>query len=62
MLDLIPCYKSVIYSQFDNIKYVYVKLGCSVTRVPKHGGDTLPSVEVKDADVFIGGAGGHILT
>jgi len=28
----------------------------------KHCGDTLPGVEVKDADVFIGAAGSHILT
>lgn len=35
---------------------------CSVTRVSKHRGNTLPSVEVKDADVFIGAACGHVLT
>lgn len=35
---------------------------CSVTGVSKHSGHTLPSVEVKDADVFIGAAGGHVLT
>lgn len=28
----------------------------------KHSGHTLPGVEVKDADVFIGAAGGHVLT
>lgn len=28
----------------------------------EHGGHTLPRVEVEDADVFIGAAGGHILT
>lgn len=28
----------------------------------KHSGDTLPGVEVKDADVFVGAAGGHVLT
>lgn len=35
---------------------------CSVTRVAKHGGDALPSVEFKDADVFIRAAGGYVLT
>ncbi len=35
---------------------------CSVTRVSKHSGNTLPGVEVKDADVFIRAAGGHVLT
>lgn len=35
---------------------------CSVTGVSEHCGDTLPSVEVKDADVFIGAACGHVLT
>lgn len=34
----------------------------SFTRVSKHSGNTLPSVEVKDADVFIRAAGGYILT
>lgn len=28
----------------------------------KHSGHTLPGVEVKDADGFIGAAGGHVLT
>lgn len=32
------------------------------TWVSKHSGDALPGVEVKDADVFVGAAGGHILT
>ena len=34
----------------------------SDTGVSKHSGDTLPGVEVKDADVFVGAAGGHVLT
>lgn len=34
----------------------------AVTRVAKHGGNTLPCVEFKDADVFIRAAGGYILT
>lgn len=32
------------------------------TWVSKHSGDALPGVEVKDADVFVGAAGGHVLT
>lgn len=43
---------------------IVVDLFCDscVTRMSKHSGHTLPGVEVKDADGFIGAAGGHVLT
>lgn len=34
---------------------------CSVTRMSKHRGHTFPGDEIKDADVFVGAAGGHVL-
>lgn len=48
--------------QSTNVPFNVCVSVCSATRVSKHRGHTFTGAEFKDADVFVGAAGGHVLT